>query len=392
MAAKLTTRPATVLLLLLAPVALLLTGCGLHQGDETKIFRSPPLLTDDTDRQSLITAVQHQLNYLKRLPADYQADIDGRSYSRKRLVDSLTAFLTLIHKELTPDELRRRLMRDFSLIRAGGRAGTEGEMLVTGYYLPLFAASLDCQAPYSTPVYQRPKSLIVSRDQAGNTSISRLNGAGQKVPFWTRAEIEGPARPLAGDELACLKDPFEAFLLHIQGSGLIELPDSSRRLLAYDANNGHPYRSIGRLLVDEGKMTLEASSIPAIRHYLDHHPEELSRVLHHNPRYIFFRLLGEEAPRGSLGLPLTGGRSVAIDRDTLPDTMVAWLETTVPVLDDKGEIVTWRNSGRFVRPQDSGSAITGTGRVDLFLGSGQYAETAAGTMRQPGRLYFLVKK
>jgi membrane-bound lytic murein transglycosylase A len=160
----------------------------------------------------------------------------------------------------------------------------------------------------------------------------------------------------------------------------------------FAASNGHPYRSIGKLLVDEGRLILEEATLPGIEKYLHDHPEDMWRVLHANPRYIFFDWGKDEAIRGSAGMVLTPGRSIAVDPSAVPLGSVAFIMTRIPVFDEAGRLTGWRPLRRFVFPQDSGAAIKGPGRIDLFLGSGREARLAAGLMREDGDFYILLKK
>lgn len=384
-----------MVMLLLQLLMLLPAGGGLsHPAAGTFEPRLAPSFTfsDDGDRESLLSSLTVHRSYIAGLPTNYSTTIHGGRYSRDQLLASIDGFISLLEQNISLQELSRQLLQHFTVIEARGRRGS-GEMLVTGYYEPLFGGSLNSTPPYLYPLYQTPKNLVKQQDPpSGKMRVGRLDNHGRLLPFWTREEIEGSEKPLAGSELVYLRDPFEVFLLHIQGSGRIVLPDGTVRPVRFANHNGHAYHSIGKLLVDEGKMTLEESSIPAIRRYFSHHPFDLKRVLNHNPRYIFFTWGDDEVPKGSLGLPLTPGRSVAIDRRALPDTLFGWLETSVPVLDEQGKIIDRRSSRRFVVPQDSGAAIRGPGRVDLFLGSGADAATTAGTMKEKGKLLFFVKK
>jgi membrane-bound lytic murein transglycosylase A len=212
------------------------------------------------------------------------------------------------------------------------------------------------------------------------------------VPYWSREEIETQL-PLAGTELLYLDDPIESFILHVQGSGRIRLRDGSSRSVRFAGSNGRSYRSIGRLLVDEGRLTLEQATLPGIVDDLRAHPGDLRRILHANPRYIFFTW-GEAgaAVRGSGNIALTAGRSVAVDPSVIPLGTVAFLRTRQPVIDRDGRLQRWRTLDRFVFPQDSGAAIRGGSRVDLFLGDSERARHTAGLMREKGSLYILVKK
>jgi membrane-bound lytic murein transglycosylase A len=351
-----------------------------------------PLLTDDTDRASLLHCARLQKDYLEALPPEHTATIGDSVYPLTWLQQSMTDFIAILEETPETLELNSRIQREFMLYQAAGRAGKNGEMLVTGYYEPLFDGSMVRKEPYIHPLYSIPEDLISQKDPATDTkTVGKLDDKGAFHPYWTRAEIE-INNLLAGKELVYLKDPFDAFLLHIQGSGRIKFADGSQKSVRFASHNGHTYRSIGKLLVDEGKLSLKEASIPTIRHYYETHPEEQQRILHHNPRFIFFNWGDDMSPPGSIGKPLTAGRSIAIDRSSLPVEFPAWLMTERPRVDADGQIINWVPTTRFVLPQDSGAAIQGPGRVDLFWGNGIYAETAASHMKAKGKLYFLVKK
>ncbi|MEK6201710.1 MAG: MltA domain-containing protein [Desulfobulbaceae bacterium] len=353
-----------------------------------------PSLRDDMDHKSLITAATRHLQYLRKLSPDTVVRLGKETCSRDCLLDSMETFLEILKKKPNPTELDLAIRQDFNLYQAAGRdKGQKGEMLITGYYEPLLEGSLSRNSPYIHPLYAPPDSLISYRDPATGKKITgRHDASGKKAPFWTRAEIE-EKNLLAGSELVYLKDPVDAFVLHVQGSGKIRFRDGSLRAIQFAATNGLEYKSIGKLLVDEKKMSREEATMPTIRHYLEQNPDEQKRILHHNPRYVFFQWNEKkESPTGSLGLPLTAGRSIAIDPGTLPTGVMAYLVSQKPLLDREGQILSWEPMQRFVLPQDAGAAIKGAGRADLFWGNGQYAEIAAGTMKEQGQLYFLIKK
>ena len=161
--------------------------------------------------------------------------------------------------------------------------------------------------------------------------------------------------------------------------------------MSYDRSNGHPYRSIGRYLADQGKVPLEEMSLKRIKRYLNENPEELLQVLNYNKSYVFFRIV-EEGPVGSLNVPVTSGRTIATDSTLFPKGSLAFIRTKKPSVDENGYIMSWSSFSRFVLNQDTGGAIKGPGRVDLFCGSGIYAETMAGHLKETGDLYFLVKR
>jgi membrane-bound lytic murein transglycosylase A len=380
---------AIVLVVLLTITFLLLTErySTLHKVEKDDV----PFFSDDMDRKSLIRAAENHLHYLStRVPNEHLNFIDKKiPYSWLFL--SMDDFLRKLKTEPDIVELNQFIVENFDIYQAGGRekAGKR-KMLVTGYYEPLFVGNLTPNSPDSFPLYRVPPSLKKS-SKDGEKEVGRHDTKGQFVDFWSRKEIE-TKNLLKGSELIYLADRFDAFLLHVQGSGKIQLPGGSTRSVRFAGSNGLEYNSIGKLLVDEKIMKLEEVSIPAIRRYLSNHPEKTERILHHNPRFIFFAFGDNLGPRGSSGEVLTPGRSIAIDHKALPGGALGFLATRKPVLDDKGNITGWTSFNRFVFPQDSGSAIKGAGRVDVFWGKGLYAETAANNMKEEGALFFLVKK
>ena len=256
---------------------------------------------------------------------------------------------------------------------------TEGvaEGLITGYFEPLVEASRLPKKGFRTPLYAPPPDL------------------GTRRPYWTRQQIDSSALALAslrGREIAWLKDPLDALVLQIQGSGRLQITeaDGSRHLVrvAYAAHNDQPYRSVGRWLVEHGELRLDEASWPSIRGWAALHPARLNELLWSNPRYVFFR---EEAlpdpavgPKGAQAVPLTPGRSIAVDPQSIPYGTIAWLDTTEPLSSTPLR--------RAVVAQDTGSAIVGAVRADYFWGWGAEAETQAGRMKQPLRLWVLWPK
>ena len=351
-----------------------------------------PLFSDDMGYDLLIESALSQLAYLKKQPPDEKILFGTDSYDNKWLLHSLQEFLSKLQQKPNIKDLNHFIHENFLIYQAGGQTSQQQRtMLVTGYYEPLFSGSLTRDPPFLTPLYSPPKSLTVLIGEDGQKKIGRYNSENIFVPFWSRAEIENN-NMLLGNELVYLRDPFDAFLLHVQGSGRIQLPDHSIRSVRFAGSNGLEYNSIGKLLVDEKIMNLEDVNIPAIRTYLQRHPEQLQRILHHNPRFIFFTWGDNLSPKGSSGERLTPGRSIAIDASALPGGTIGYLISRRPVVDRNGTIIHWTKLNRFVFPQDSGAAIKGTGRVDIFWGSGDYAELAANHMKEEGKLYFLIKK
>ena len=194
-----------------------------------------------------------------------------------------------------------------------------------------------------------------------------------------------------GLEIVWLKDPVDVAFLHIQGSGRVKLPGGKELSVHYKTSNGRPYRSIGRYMIERGFLAREEMSMQAIRRYLTENPEILEEVLNHNPSYVFFEEVGE-GPLGSLGVLLTPGRSIALDPKVYPRAALGFISCQKPLVNDQGEITGWTPFSRFVLNQDSGGAIKGPGRADIFWGSDPYAELTAGHLQHDGDLYFLMKK
>ena len=273
--------------------------------------------------------------------------------------------------------------------------GTDG--LFTGYYEPILHGSLTPDSRYRYPLYKRPTDLVnattdpslanVQGKRARGRLVKASNGKKKMVPYYSRAEIDGPGRPLKGKELVWVDDPDDAFFLHVQGSGRVQLTDGSLMAVGYADQNGHPYKSIGRWLVDNGYMTLEEVSMQSIRQWLQDHPKEAQTLRNRNPSYVFFyqRDNVNEGPKGSMNIPLTPVRSAAVDRTLIPLGTPLWIDTVLP-----GDNQPFQ---RLLMAQDTGGAINGPVRADVFWGQGERAEKMAGDMKQPGTLYaFLPRK
>jgi membrane-bound lytic murein transglycosylase A len=375
-------------LLLLWPVDVLAAGCRSFLPVPAEEL---PALIDESDIASLQHVVSRNLIYLEKLPAAQEVDLCNSNFSVKHLIATQHTLLGAIERFDEPEKLQQFLVANFEICKAAGRKG-DGNMLVTAYYEPSFAGSLAYEPPFIYPLYGVPADFVSKKDSTGSRQAGRMKD-GELVPYWTRAEIE-KKKLLAGNEIMYLADPIEAFILHVQGSGQVKLPDGNVRKVQFAGTNNRKYTSIGKVLVEEGVMPLEEVTLPRIVKYLHDHPEEQERIFHKNARYVFFRV-GEKqdhGPTGSMGQPLTAGRSIAIDRNCFPHGILSFLHTEKPLFDAAGNVSGWEDVLRFVASQDSGAAIKGPGRIDLFLGNSSYADKAAGVMKQQGNLYFLILK
>jgi membrane-bound lytic murein transglycosylase A len=353
--------------------------------------RSLPSFQDDLGRQGLDQAVQHSLDYLRSRPADATVvTIAGKEIPVSHFALSLVAFQDLLAAKLSNQELQEQIRQQFDIFQAAGTSGFNPgrKMLVTGYYQPVLDGSLRKKAPYLYPLYTIPPDLIIKpSEDSTRKRIGRMEGK-DFISYWTREEIDTQDKA-AGSELAWLKDPLDVFFLQVQGSGLIRLHDGTVRGIHYAAKNGHPYRSIGKHMVKTGRMSIKEASMESIRTYINAHPKERQEILFTNPSYIFFNWTKTHGAIGSLGRELTPGRSIAADQGCFPAGGLALLKTRQPVI-RSGKIVSWQPVHRFVLVQDTGSAIRGPGRVDLFWGTGDQAGRVAGSMKEAGTLYFLL--
>jgi membrane-bound lytic murein transglycosylase A len=355
-----------------------------------------PKFIDDMDTDSLILSINRNIEYLNRLDPETIFHYGPHDFTCQQVRESFEAFLNLLSKGLDSDKLSREIRKTFQLYRATGRV-KKGRVLFTGYYEPIYEGSLSPDETFKYPLYRLPDDLIrvdlslFNEKFKGESIVVRI--AGKKIlPYYSRYQIEAE-RALKGKglEIAWLKDPLDIAFLHIQGSGRLRFPNRNDLLVHYQASNGQPFRSIGRYMIEKGFLVREEMSMQAIRKYLTENPEVLDEVLNHNPSYIFFQQV-ENGPLGSLGLLLTPGRSIALDSKIFPKGGLGFISCQKPLINDQGEIIGWNRFSRFVLNQDSGGAIKGAGRADIFWGSGPYAELTAGHMQHEGDLYILIKK
>lgn len=350
-------------------------------------------LVDDGDRPSFLLALERSRSWLGAQPPEREFTYGPRRVRARELLAAFDRLAEVLAEGPTPVELAARFAAIFDVMVniADGR----GRMLITGYYEPLIAGSLHRSVEYPVPIYGPPDDLFAIelggfREEWAGQRVTGLLRGNRLEPYPDRSEIRRSGR-LRGREIAWAKDPVELFFVEVQGSGALLLPDGGEVRIGYAGANGRPYRSIGKLLIDEGKMVRERMSMQALRAYLAAHPEEIERVLDHNQSQVFFRRL-DGPPVGSLGVPVTAGRSIAADHAILPPGALGFLLSEVPGLGTDGATVAERPLRRLVFNQDTGGAIRGATRADFFWGRGEEAALRAGLMRHPGKLYLLLPK
>lgn len=265
------------------------------------------------------------------------------------------------------------------------------EGLVTGYYEPVVHGSRTRSARFPYPIYGVPKDLLtvdltaLYPDLKNMRLRGRVDGS-RVIPYYSRAEIETGNAPLAGNELYYLDDIVELFFLQIQGSGQIKLDDGSIARVGYADQNGHPYRSVARILMDRGELPLVKTSMQGIKQWGRNNPSKLNEVLNQNPSYVFFKdlALNLPGPLGTLRTPLIGEHAIAVDQRVIPLGAPVFLDTTYPASSQKLQ--------RLVMAQDTGGAIRGAVRADFYWGSGDEAGKQAGRTKQKGRMWVLLPR
>jgi membrane-bound lytic murein transglycosylase A len=355
-----------------------------------------PEFRDDMDRESLTLAIRRNLEYLDRLNPETVFHYGPHDFTIQQVRESQEVFLDLLSRGFDAGQLSREIRKEFRVYRATGRV-EDKQVLFTGYYEPIYEGSLAPDETFRYPLYRPPDDLIridlslFNEKFKGENIVARIEGK-KVLPYYSRYQIEAE-RVLKGKdlEIAWLKDPLDVAFLHIQGSGRLRLPEGKDLMVHYQASNGRPYRSIGRYMIEKGFLAREEMSMQAIRKHLTEHPEVLDEVLNYNPSYVFFRQV-DSGPLGSLDVLLTPGRSIALDSKIFPKGALGFISCQKPLVNDQGDIVGWTKFSRFVLNQDSGGAIKGAGRADIFWGSGPYAELTAGHLQHEGGLYILIKK
>jgi membrane-bound lytic murein transglycosylase A len=278
-------------------------------------------------------------------------------------------------------------MQPWALVNPdGGRSG-----LITGYYEPLLNGSRARKPPYLSPLFGPPEDMVtvdlaeVYPELKGMRLRGRLQGR-KIVPYYSRAEWSKQEEARSAGALLWIDDPLDLFFMQVQGSGQVTLDDGSRVRVSFADQNGHPYRSIGRWLVDQGEIKLEQASMQTIKAWARANPKRLQDLLNANPSLVFFRELpvNGSGPPGALGAPLTPGRSLAVDPRIVTLGAPVWLATTWPNES--------RPLNRLMLAQDTGGAIRGAVRADFYWGSGSEAGSLAGRMKQQGTMWVLMPR
>jgi membrane-bound lytic murein transglycosylase A len=283
------------------------------------------------------------------------------------------------------------LLREYFQPWQASKADGSTNGLITGYYEPLLRGSRTKTERYRYPLYSRPNDLVAVELASLYPELAnrRLRGRlqdGKLAPYFSRGEIEVRQSPLAGKELLWVDDIVDLFFLQIQGSGMVFLETGEQVHVGYADQNGQPYQSIGKVLIDRGELTADKASMQGIKDWARRNLDKLRDLLNSNPSYVFFRELpnGLSGPLGALGVPLAAERSIAVDPRYIPLGAPVFLSTTYPN--------TAKPLQRLMLAQDTGGAIKGAVRADFYWGTGNDAGRMAGAMKQAGRMWILLPK
>lgn len=332
------------------------------------------------DKSALVVAIDYSLRYLKtdKAQAAYtNYPVEGVTLAR--VEQSLRRFRQLLLQSPSPEVLQKAVQQEFTFYQAVGK-DNQGTVGFTGYYQPLFLASRVPTTKYRYPLYKRPSGFEL-----------------WKEPHPTRLQLEGMdglqgrKGPLKGLELFWMHDRLEAFLVQIQGSALLKFPDGKVTGVGYAGRTKYPYTSIGKELIKDGKLDAEGITLQKVIGYFKLNPKAMNQYLPRNQGFVFFTDTGNAPPQGSLKVPVTAERSIATDKSLMPPGALALIQTQVP-MSANPSTPNYQLVNRFVLDQDTGSAIKGPGRVDIFMGTGPQAEQRAGLINHSGKLYYLLLK
>ncbi|MCC5618640.1 murein transglycosylase A [Nostoc sp. CHAB 5836] len=333
-----------------------------------------------TDKKALMRAIARSLQYLQTANAAvaYQ-NYHVAGITRDRVLKSLKRFRELLLKTNSATELHQAIEREFVLYQSVGK-DTKGSVLFTAYYEPLYAARRVPTTEYRYPVYRLPPDF--NSWPKPHPTREELEGADG---------LQGAQGKLRGLELFWFRDRLEPYLAQIQGSARLQLPDGTQTTIGYAGNTAYNYKSIGRELIDDGKLPLEGVTMPIILDYFQKHPQELNIYIPRDRSFVFFQENHGQPAQGSINVPLTAERSIATDKSLMPPGALALIRASIPFVNPTGKMEE-RIISRYVLDQDTGGAIKGAGRVDYFLGTGKLAGDRAGVTVSNGQLFYLLLK
>ena len=348
-----------------------------------------PLPSDDMDRASLLTALNDTLTYWRNRPDSFKVLIGKDTYTAVQMRRTTQLLLDAFSGGLSPEELLKVIKTQFRVYRSVAD-DSSGKVVITGYYEAEIKAARQPDAVNKFPIYLKPADLVKTTPAMGvDFDYGRVDESGSLVKYYSRAEISGGVLGGKSLEIVWSAHPAQIMLLQIQGSGILRFTDGDFIKVGFDGANGWPYKSVQKLLIDCGEVP--PMSFKDFINYLSLQGERAPRLVDLDTRYIFFKQRPNDTPAyGAIGSGLTPGRSIAVDPKPVPLGVTALLRSKKPVAGSSG--LSFKDFTRFVTAHDTGSAIRGPGRIDLFWGAGETAETEASSMKAEGDLYILIAK
>ena len=304
--------------------------------------------------------------------------MEGVSHARAKA--SVIAMREVLASSTSPQDFARRVRSTFDVYESVGYDGS-GTVLFTGYYSPEFAGSPTRTARFTAPLYRRPADLAT--DPRTGAPLGRQRADGTTTSYPSRREIERSGM-LAGTEIAWVEDRLAAYLIHVNGSAKLRLPDGSTMHIGYDGKTDRPYRSLGKAIIREGLAPADGMSITAIRRLYRKNPAPIDELMNENESFVFFtEYAGSDWPAGSLGVRVSPECSLATDKTIFPRGGVVLVDTHAPRF--TGGL---RPYARLMLDQDTGGAIRAPGRADIFMGIGETVGILAGRQHAEGQLYY----
>jgi len=336
------------------------------------------------DTAGLREAIQRSLNYLSKASSRRYFPFGASPTDRithEQEVATLSTFLKMLDGGLTSSQLNAAVQEKFDVYQSIG-CDEKGTVLFTGYYTPIFDASPKSTERFRYPLHKQPPDLVKGPE---GEILGRKTAAGT-VPYPSRREID-QSNMLAGLEFYWVADPFEAFIIHVQGSARLRMADGKLITIGYAGSNGHNYVSVGKTLVAEGKLEVSQLSLRGLIDYFKAHPDEVQPYTWKNPRFVFFQELKDDSPRGSLNEAVTKLRTVATDKTIFPRASLTFISTQLPRRTGGGiEFLPYTG---FTLDQDTGNAIRAPGRCDVYMGIGDESGELAGRMSKEGGLFYI---
>jgi membrane-bound lytic murein transglycosylase A len=331
------------------------------------------------DKPAMLKSIDRSLKYLDT-PAATKAyqNYPVQGISRDRVQRSLVRFRELVSSNNSAAELQAAVKKEFVFYQSVGK-DNKGTVTFTGYYEPIYQASRKQTAEFKYPLYKLPADFNNWKDpQPERVALEGVDG------------LQGATTVLAGNEIVWMRDRFEAILVQIQGSAEFNLTDGTKTTVGFAGGTNFAYTSIGKELAKDGKVTPSQLTLQGITRYFHENPLELNTYIPRYKRFIFMKETFKGEAMGSINVPVTPDRSIATDKSMMPPGALALVHTELPYMN--GRSIQQKLVSRYVLDQDTGSAITGPGRVDYFMGTGKVAGDRAGVTGGPGQLYYLLLK